>query len=114
MTNRVYFMCRFEKAFKDKLIQKSNAKTSEEAMLIKMFKYFDVQGDGTVEFDTFTKVCEKSGMYYPEAQLKSLFDIYDRDGSGALDYQEFAIALFGEEAASKGQLQKRPKVVPQT
>ena len=79
-----------------------------------MFKYFDVQGDGTVEFDTFFKVCEKTGMYFPEEQLKPLFDSYDRDGSGALDYQEFALALFGEEAAAKGQLQKRPKVVPQT
>ena len=59
-------MYRFEKAFRDKLIQKSNAKASEEATLIKMFKYFDVQGDGTVEFDTFFKVCEKTGMYFPE------------------------------------------------
>ena len=61
-----YLLRRFEKALKDKLIQKSNAKQSEEATLIKMFKYFDVSGEGSVDFGEFSKVCEKTGMYYPE------------------------------------------------
>ena len=81
---------------------------------MKMFKFFDVSGQGRVDFETFAKVCEKTGMYYPEEQLRPLFNSYDRDGSGAVDYQEFALALFGEEAAAKATLQKRPKVDPQT
>ena len=70
---------RFEKNLKDKLIQKSNAKMSEEACLMKMFKYFDVMNKGSVDFATFQRVLEKSGMYYPAEQLKPLFDTYDRD-----------------------------------
>lgn len=93
---------RFEKNLKDKLIQKSSAKMSEEACLMKMFKFFDVMNKGSVDFDTFQRVLEKGGMYYPPEQLKPLFDFYDRDGSGSLDYAEFAIAVFGQEAKAKG------------
>ena len=43
-------------------------------------------------------------MYYPEEQLRPLFETYDRDSSGSLDYQEFAMAVFGHESAAKGQM----------
>ena len=69
---------------------------------MKMFKYFDVMNAGAVNFSQFQRVLEKSGMYYPESQLRPLFDLYDRDGSGSLDYREFAMAVFGEESAAKG------------
>ena len=67
-------------------MQKSGTKMSQEATLMKMFKYFDVMERGSVDYATFAKVCEKTGMYYPEAQLRPLFNAYDRDGSGSLDY----------------------------
>ena len=105
---------RFEQALKDKLIQKSNAKLSEEACLMKMFKYFDIMNTGCVDFNQFQRVLEKSGMYYPEEQLRPLFNSYDRDSSGSLDYQEFAMAVFGQESAAKGQVQRRPQVAPRT
>ena len=53
-------------------------------------------------------------MYFPEEQLRPLFNTYDKDQSGSLDYAEFAIAVFGEESAAKGQVQKRPAVNPRT
>ena len=87
---------------------------SEEACLIKMFKYFDIMNKGAVDFNQFQRVLEKTGMYYPETQLRPLFDIYDRDRSGSLDYQEFAIAVFGEDAAAKGQMQRKPPIEPKT
>ena len=49
-------------------------------------------------------------MYYPEDQLQPLFNSYDRDGSGSLDYTEFAVAVFGEEASNKGQMQRKPPI----
>jgi len=57
---------------------------------MKMFKYFDVSGNGCVEFEEFQKALEKTGMYYPEEQLRPLFNEYDKDGSGSLAYCEFA------------------------
>ena len=48
------------------MTQKSNAKMSEEACLMKMFKFFDVTGNGHVDFGEFQKTMEKLGMYYPD------------------------------------------------
>ena len=46
---------------------------------MKMFKYFDVSDNGSVDFSEFSKAMEKCGMYYPEEQLKPLFESYDQD-----------------------------------
>ena len=69
---------------------------TEEACLVKMFKFFDVMNKGTVNFDEFCRVLEKTGMYYPRQQLATLFNNYDRDQNGSLDYRELAFELFGE------------------
>ena len=81
---------------------------------MKMFKYFDIMNKGAVDFPTFQRVLEKTGMYFPEEQLRPLFQTYDTDQSGSLDYKEFAVAVFGEEAAAKGQMQKKPPVEAKT
>lgn len=39
---------------------------------------------------------EKIGLYYSADQLKPLFQSYDTDRSGALDYKEFSAIIFGE------------------
>lgn len=49
---------------KAKLLQKSNHKLTEEACLIKMFKYFDIYDKGSVNFTEFMKAMEKIGLYY--------------------------------------------------
>lgn len=86
----------FEKELKNKLQQKSSGITSEEQVLKKSFKYFDLNGNGTVEPDEFAKAVEKIGIMIPTKQdLEALFSIYDADGSGALDYNEFSSALYG-------------------
>ena len=57
-------MYRFENELKHKLMQKSNAKLTEEACLVKMFKYFDIYDKGSVDFNEFIKAMEKIGLYY--------------------------------------------------
>lgn len=83
-------------------MQKSNHKLTEEACLIKMFKYFDIYDRGNVQFNDFVKAMEKIGLYYTPEQLQPLFKAYDSDGSGALDYKEFSAIIFGEENGVKG------------
>ena len=61
-----------------------------------MFKYFDTNSKGNVDFDEFCRVLEKTGMYYPKAQLRALFESYDQNQSGKIDYRELAFQLFGE------------------
>jgi len=90
--------CSFEKTLKQKLSQKSNGQQSEEAVLLKAFKYFDLNNNGTVEPDEFAKAVEKIGIMIPTKQdLDSLYSIYDTDKSGVLEYREFASEIFGRE-----------------
>jgi Ca2+-binding EF-hand superfamily protein len=88
----------FEKTLKQKLSQKSTGMASEETVLLKAFKYFDLNNNGTVEPDEFAKAVEKIGIMIPTKQdLDSLYNIYDKDQSGVLEYREFASEIFGRD-----------------
>jgi Ca2+-binding EF-hand superfamily protein len=86
----------FEKEIRNKLSQKSSSKQSEEQILLKSFKFFDLNNNGQVEFDEFVKAIEKIGVQnFKESQLQELFEIYDESNDGAVDYKEFSNGVFG-------------------
>jgi len=90
----------FERELKNKLSEKTKGAQSEESVLKKAFKYFDLNDNGTVEPDEFSKAIEKIGIQIPtKNDLNTLFNIYDLDGSGTLDYNEFSQVLFNKGGA---------------
>jgi len=95
-------------------MQKSGPKTSEEAQLVKMFKFFDVLDRGAITLLQFMQVLGKIGFQYPKDQIEPLFNQYDADQSGFLDYKESAVIVFGSEAAAKGAVSRQPVVSAQT
>ena len=85
----------FEKELKNKLALKSSSHTTEETVLLKAFKYFDLDNSGNCSKDEFLKAITKIGITgFSEENLLELFDVYDVDGSGELDYKEFVGGLF--------------------
>jgi Ca2+-binding EF-hand superfamily protein len=82
---------------------------SEEACLIKMFKYFDVYNREAVNFQDFYKAMEKIGLYYTEQELLPLFNLYDLNGNSEIDFKEFSAIIFGGEAP-KGQMTKKAPI----
>jgi len=60
-------------------MQRSDSKMSQEACLIKMFKFLDLQNKGAVDFALFEKTAEKMGMYFPSEELQQLFTEYDEN-----------------------------------
>ena len=50
---------------KNKLAQKASGAQSEETVLLKAFKYFDLNNSGAVEPDEFAKAIEKIGIMIP-------------------------------------------------
>jgi len=91
----------FERELKNKLAEKTRGAQSEESVLKKAFKYFDLNDNGTVEPEEFAKAIEKIGIQIPTKQdLNTLFSIYDLDNSGALDYNEFSSVLFNRPSTA--------------
>jgi|JI102314A2RNA_FD_contig_21_3666963_length_396_multi_2_in_0_out_0_1 Ca2+-binding EF-hand superfamily protein len=74
-----------------------------------MFKYFDVYNRDSVNFTDFHKAMEKIGLYYKPEELQPLFNLYDTNGNGDLDFKEFSAMIFGGEAP-KGQMQKKAPI----
>jgi Ca2+-binding EF-hand superfamily protein len=59
----------FERELKNKLSQKASGSQSEETVLMKAFKYFDLNNNGTVEPEEFAKAIEKIGIMIPTKQV---------------------------------------------
>ena len=59
----------FERELKNKLSEKTRGAQSEEAVLMKSFKYFDLNDNGVVEPDEFAKAIEKIGIMIPTKQV---------------------------------------------
>jgi Ca2+-binding EF-hand superfamily protein len=73
------FRQQFEADLKAKLEQKSSFSTSAETVLLRAFKYFDLDNSGAVSFQEFTKAIEKIGVIADPNQLRGVFDEYDAD-----------------------------------
>jgi Ca2+-binding EF-hand superfamily protein len=56
---------------KNKLAEKTKGAQSEESVLKKAFKYFDLNDNGTVEPEEFAKAIEKIGIQIPTKQVSS-------------------------------------------
>jgi Ca2+-binding EF-hand superfamily protein len=54
----------FEKQLKAKVMQKTNPKLTEEAYLVKSFKFFDTYNKGELSYQQFHQALEKIGIYY--------------------------------------------------
>jgi calmodulin len=89
------YQVQFENELKQKLAQKSTAHCTEETVLMRAFKYFDLDNSGTVSPDEWSKAIERLGVNTIDPSvIASLFNNFDVDGSGYLDYKEFCAILF--------------------
>jgi len=63
------FYFSFERELKNKLSEKTRGAQSEAQVLMKAFKYFDLNDNGVVEPDEFAKAIEKIGIQIPTRQV---------------------------------------------
>jgi Ca2+-binding EF-hand superfamily protein len=56
----------------------------------KIFRHFDLDGYGTIEPEEFKKALETLGCVFKDHELEAVFNKYDANGNGKLDYEEFA------------------------
>jgi Ca2+-binding EF-hand superfamily protein len=74
----------------EKIRQRTHGADDEGKTVKKIFKHFDLDGFGTIEFGEFKKALETLGCVFPDVELQGLFARFDANGNGKLDYEEFA------------------------
>ena len=65
-----------------------------------LFKTFDLDGSGAIDFEEFSKMLPKIGIHIPEAQALKFFANCDDDGSGEIDQEEFCVCLIAATNAN--------------
>ena len=93
---------KFIKEFKSKLNQKCYGNTSEETVLIRAFKYFDLDKTGFSDIDTFLSTVRKVGITsLNDDEIAEIFSSFDEEKKGEIDYREFVSELFEKKSLSK-------------
>ena len=86
---------------KNKLSQKSYGSTIEEVVLLRAFKYFDLQNTGLCSKDIFTKTMLKIGITsLSDLEISELFEQFNPNKDGLLDYKEFVSKLYSNKSIS--------------
>merc|ERR550532_2633930 len=62
--------------------------------MIKLFKHFNTDGDGTLSLDEFKKMMLEMQIGLSDERIMELFDSIDMDKSGGIDIKEFIHGLF--------------------
>ena len=85
----------FEKELKNKLLMKTVGNQSEEMALLKAFKYFDLANTNICDKNTFIKTVNKIGITgFTDQNISSVFDYYDTDNTGKINYKDFIGILY--------------------
>lgn len=67
---------------------------SEDEILSLVIEY-DVNGDGTIDFDEFVEMMTKQNLENVDqtAEIKEAFKMFDRDGNGYIDMKELRMVI---------------------
>ena len=85
----------FEKELKNKLLIKTVGNQSEEMVLLRAFKYFDLSNTNLCDKENFIRTVMKIGITgFTEKNLGSIFDIYDTEKEGKINYKDFIGNLY--------------------
>ena len=85
----------FEKELKNKLLIKTVGSKSEEMILLRAFRYFDLSNTNLCDKENFVKTVMKIGITgFTEKDLSSVFDEYDTEKEGKINYKDFIGNLY--------------------
>ena len=104
----------FEKELKNKLLIKTVGNQSEEMVLLRAFKYFDLSNTNLCDKENFVKTVMKIGITgFTEKNISSIFEIYDTEKTGKINYKDFIGILYHNPSImdnpEKLQINKRTK-----
>jgi len=74
------------------------------AGLARKFRIIDDNNNGHLEFGEFKKACKEHTFDWSDAEIRELFDHFDGDHSGSIDYDEFLVGVRGRLNERRHQL----------
>ena len=77
----------------EKVREKSDGKTNEWKCAKKALSYFDLGDEKSCDVSGFAKALDKFGCTFKDHEIRALFQKYDLDKSGRMDYEEFSKML---------------------
>lgn len=66
-----------------------SASANQGSAIEQLFRRFDTDGNGTLDYDEFLGACAQLGLRFPQEELEMLFMQSDCDEDGCLDLEEF-------------------------
>ena len=88
----------FEYEIKRKLSERARSAADEYRNLINGFKFYDYTYSGKVNQTEFVKGILRTGLSgFNESDIRSIFNCYDINNTGYLDYKNFCNYLYGRE-----------------
>jgi len=92
-----------EEMIYEKIRQRCKGDEDEGRAMLKTFRHFDRDRSGSISLDEFKRCLENWGCVFTEIEIRSLFDKFDADHSGFLDYEEFSGHFAKKGAAGRHQ-----------
>ena len=88
----------FEYEIKRKLSERGRSPAGEFRILMNGFKFYDYTNSGKLNQIEFVKGILRTGLSgFNESHIRSLFNIYDKNNTGYIDYRNFCNYLYGKE-----------------
>ena len=88
----------FEYEIKRKLSQRARSTADEFRILMNGFKFYDYDYTGKVNQIEFVKGILRTGLSgFNESDIRSIFNCYDINNTGYIDYKNFCEYLYGRE-----------------
>ena len=99
----------FEYELKKKLSERSKSTFDEIRLLLKSFKFYDLDYIGVLDKMQWARSILKTGLTcFTEEDLLSIFPRYDKNNTGLIDYFNFTNYLYGKEPLKP--LPKEPNI----
>ena len=88
----------FEKELKNKVAMKTSGRLTEESVLLKAFKYFDLDNTGFCDQKKFIQTLLKIGITgFSDDNLREIFNYYS-GGNPDIDYKEYVGILYNNQS----------------